>query len=615
MVKLLYNDIESCVSNNGTSTAYFKIKRGVRQGDPIAAYLFTLAIELLAINIRENENIEGIRVNKTNIKLSMYADDMTGLVVGIKSVQELMKTISEFKIYSGLGVNNDKTELMALGISNKDDHSLIKLGYKIVTEMKITGVIFTYDEDVFINKNFSITVSNMDTMFNIWKQRNLSIIGKIQIIKTSGISQLLFITNMTNIPINIIKQANSIFYKFLWNGPDKVKRQSMIADFAQGGLKMPHIESIVKTQKIMWAKRYVNSNYHPWKEFLNIALQNIGGGSITNRLFSEKNIKISNMSNFNKEILIAWNSSQNTPSTAPEIGNQYLWCNYNITKPNGTPLISQRLSKIGINYVKDIIVKQKIMSINDINTQSITMLEKFELTSVRNCLPKRWKELSYSLHDIESFKKQQQVDINKLKTKTVYKKMVQNIIIPPSSEHFFKENFDVLNEEFERIYSIPFKATIYTKLRAFQFKINHNILYTNEKLHKIKISESPLCSLCNDEIETLTHIFVDCCKVQVIWEKVIEHLLQPFGVTILTKKDIVLGFDTKDQQNNVINHIILETKYYIYVCKLEKCMPNFYRLKNRLKITENIEQQIATKNEQTSKHTYKWHHLSNYILN
>ena len=114
MMKLHYNDIESCVSNNGTGTPYFKIKRGVRRGDPIAAQLFTLAIELLAIEIRENENIKEIQINKPNIKLSMYADDMTltGLVVDIPS-------INDFKIYSGLGVNKDKTKLMPLGISDK----------------------------------------------------------------------------------------------------------------------------------------------------------------------------------------------------------------------------------------------------------------------------------------------------------------------------------------------------------------------------------------------------------------------------------------------------------------------------------------------------------------
>ena len=166
MMKLLYNDTESCVSNNGTSTPYFKIKRGVRQGDPIAAYLFTLAIELLAIAIRTNENIEGIKINKTDIKLSMYADDMTGLVIGISSVKNLLNIVKEFKIYSGLGVNNDKTELMPLGIA-KNSTTLKSLGCKIVSEMKVTGAVFTYDEAVFRNKNFSVPLSKVEKSFNM----------------------------------------------------------------------------------------------------------------------------------------------------------------------------------------------------------------------------------------------------------------------------------------------------------------------------------------------------------------------------------------------------------------------------------------------------------------
>ena len=121
------------VEYQNTSTPYFKIKRGVRQGDPIAAYSFTLAIELLALEIRDNENIKGIQINKTNIKLSMYADDMTGLVVGIPSIKSLMKIINDFKIYSGLGVNKDKTGLMPLDISDKNDTVLKNLGDKIVS--------------------------------------------------------------------------------------------------------------------------------------------------------------------------------------------------------------------------------------------------------------------------------------------------------------------------------------------------------------------------------------------------------------------------------------------------------------------------------------------------
>ena len=119
----------------------------------------------------------------------------------------------------------------------------------------------------------------------------------------------------------------------------------------------------------------------------------------------------------------------------------------------------------------------------------------------------------------------------------------------------------------------------------------------------------------NNEIETLQHLFVECIKVTNIWQEVIDKLLQPFGVTNLTKSEIILGVETTPEQNEIINHIILEVKYYIYVCKLEKCNPLFNRIKNRLKITERIENEIAFKAKKIPRHAYKWHHLKNYFLN
>ena len=79
----------------------------------------------------------------------------------------------------------------------------------------------------------------------------------------------------------------------------------MIADYDKGGLKMPHIESIIKTQKIMWAKRFLSFKYHPWKEFLSTSLNEMGIKSIMNMVLPETIIKSSDMSNFNKDILIS----------------------------------------------------------------------------------------------------------------------------------------------------------------------------------------------------------------------------------------------------------------------------------------------------------------------
>ena len=76
-VKVLYTDISSCVINNGFASPFFKLKRGVRQGCPLSGLLFVLAIELLALAIKNDPLIQAISVGKQEIKLSQYADDAT----------------------------------------------------------------------------------------------------------------------------------------------------------------------------------------------------------------------------------------------------------------------------------------------------------------------------------------------------------------------------------------------------------------------------------------------------------------------------------------------------------------------------------------------------------
>ncbi|MCK5813886.1 MAG: hypothetical protein KAH03_06495, partial [Cocleimonas sp.] len=73
-------------------------------------------VEVLAITIRQNQNIKGIVINENEIKISQYADYTELMLNGDnRSFEEAMKTIGDFDSKSGLFLNAGKTSAIWLG--------------------------------------------------------------------------------------------------------------------------------------------------------------------------------------------------------------------------------------------------------------------------------------------------------------------------------------------------------------------------------------------------------------------------------------------------------------------------------------------------------------------
>ncbi len=115
-IQTLYSDPQIRVMNNGHNSEFFTISRGIRQGCPISALLFILVVEIMAIHLRNNPAIKGIKYNdKNEIILSQLADDTTLYLTDINSLKHSIDFIKHFGKSCGLKLNTDKSEAFWIG--------------------------------------------------------------------------------------------------------------------------------------------------------------------------------------------------------------------------------------------------------------------------------------------------------------------------------------------------------------------------------------------------------------------------------------------------------------------------------------------------------------------
>ena len=81
-IKLFNNNIGTYVLQSGFLSKRIPIRRGCRQGDPVSAYLFLIAAEVMALMIKFNKDITGITIKNHEFKRTQFADDTTPFLDG-----------------------------------------------------------------------------------------------------------------------------------------------------------------------------------------------------------------------------------------------------------------------------------------------------------------------------------------------------------------------------------------------------------------------------------------------------------------------------------------------------------------------------------------------------
>ena len=263
-IQVLYNNISSCTVNNGFSSPFFNLHRGVRKGCPLSGMLFTLAVEILSCVIRTEKLIRGIQVKGKELKLTQYADYTTTFVKDGASVGKLLEVLDLVPQCSGLKINSTKSEAIWLGKDKNNCSKLYDLKWP-QDPIFALGTAFSYDADKCEVKNFHEKATKMQKMFNWWSQRDLSLYGKITIAKALGLSKMIFSSACLPTPLHIVSSTDKMVTAFVWNNkPAKIKRESMIWPKESGALDLPGYESIKNSRLVSWVKRMVDGKGEAW---------------------------------------------------------------------------------------------------------------------------------------------------------------------------------------------------------------------------------------------------------------------------------------------------------------------------------------------------------------
>ena len=155
------------------------------------------------------------------LKLSQYADDTNLFCADLASVEKILEIVENFGNMAGLKLNRRKTKAIWLGRWEKNKSNPLQLKW-LHNPVKILDIYVSYDENGNKQMNFNLKLQKLQTNLDMWRARDLTLFARVLIIKSLGLSQLVYSASNLTVPQKITPIIKTKLFNFLW----KNKRQN-----------------------------------------------------------------------------------------------------------------------------------------------------------------------------------------------------------------------------------------------------------------------------------------------------------------------------------------------------------------------------------------------------
>ena len=622
-IKVLYTNITTSVINNGHTSPYFNLERGIRQGCPLSAFLFILVVELLAHKIRCDVSIDGIKVKTKVIKITQLADDTTCFVKNVRSLKQVLQVMNCFYECAGLKINVEKTKAMYLGSLQGTSDKPLNLSWTD-GPIECLGMKFTSSMCNLYEYNYKDKICKLKNLLLLWSRRKLSLKGKVTVINNLAISPFIYLAQVEYVPAKVIEEINSIILQFLWdNKPAKVAKDVIISRIENGGLKMVDFERKVKALQICWVKRMLTESHSGWIELVEFFYQteNI---SFFFQCNSSAHMLDASTPIFYKEILKHWSEIHNVvPSTIEDICSEIIWNNIHI-QINRKPFYWKTWHNKGIKHIRDLLDENgNFLSMDELNTKYDINCNFILVLQVRQSIPYQWRQklknftsenTSGTTQDLCQIKiRNRLIDIRYVCNREIYWSLIDQINKKPACIKKWTEEYQLNDDIWYNIFQIPYMTTRETRLQSLQYKLLHRIIPCNVWLKQIKIKATDECDYCQEK-DTIEHFFLECQSVKEFWNFLFNWWETVTNTELdVIKEELLFGFVQSSDYYKVLNYCVLLAKSYIHRQRLfHNNKLSLYQYQVELKQKIQIEKYICYSNNQVNKFK-KWTFLLNAI--
>ena len=208
------------------------------------------------MEIKGNKAIKGIKINNVTYKIGQYADDTFLILDGsVESLEQSMTVFKDFYLCSGLKLNYDKTVAVWLGpMMNSGNILCPEINMTWSNKFTLLGISFSTDLRQMASENYNSKIQSIKSTLNSYKKRNLSILGKVTVLKTIIVPRLIYLLKVLPSPsLEFFVEMENCFKTFIWDEKKpKIIMAQLEKDIEQGGLRLPNLCMLDKALKLTW---------------------------------------------------------------------------------------------------------------------------------------------------------------------------------------------------------------------------------------------------------------------------------------------------------------------------------------------------------------------------